>query len=163
VAFTLLLVASASYKPWQLVQELGLVALLLPREFLKHSASGAAGRKEQGVRKMPPSKAKAAREHGLPALAVDTGDALMLLDLPELVLLAPIQNRVLPWLPEFVLAGAEAYADKVALAEAAPGGLCSCPTPTARWTSHGRHMVSLGVMVQLVAAGGRRGQHRAHA
>jgi hypothetical protein len=65
--------------------------------------------------------------------------------------------------PEFVLAGAEAYADKVALAEAAPGGLCSCPTPTARWTSHGRHMVSLGVMVQLVAAGGRCGQHRAHA
>jgi 4-coumarate--CoA ligase len=33
-------------------------------------------------------------------------------------------------MPEFVLAGAEAYVDKVALVEATPGGQ---PTPTVRW------------------------------
>uniref|UniRef100_A0ACD5VW43 Uncharacterized protein n=1 Tax=Avena sativa TaxID=4498 RepID=A0ACD5VW43_AVESA len=87
-AFTLLLVAPASYRPWKLVRELGLVALLLARELLRHSASAAAGRKEQAGRKvMPPCKAKpaAAREQQQQAPpALD--DALPLLDLPELAL-----------------------------------------------------------------------------
>lgn len=79
-AFTLLLVAPASYKPWKLVRELGLVALLLARELLRHSASAAAGRKEQGARMPPP-----------PALVEDdaasaSAAALPVLDLPELAL-----------------------------------------------------------------------------
>lgn len=80
-AFTLLLVAPASYKPWKLVRELGLVALLLARELLTHSAAAAAGRKKEHspARMPPPSKTKAAP----PALAEH---ALPLLDLPELAL-----------------------------------------------------------------------------
>lgn len=87
-AFTLLLVAPASYKPCKLVRELGLVALLLARELLKHSVSTVRGRREQGAR-MPPSKAKtvAAREDALaPALVGKAEAALPVLDLPELVL-----------------------------------------------------------------------------
>ncbi|KAL5220313.1 hypothetical protein ABZP36_025026 [Zizania latifolia] len=96
-AFTLLLVVpAATHKPCKLVRELGLVALLLVRELLHHSASAAwGGRKERergrGARIMP-SKAKAA-----PALAAGeepAAAALPLLDLPELVL-----ERVLEELP----------------------------------------------------------------
>jgi hypothetical protein len=39
------------------------------------------------------------------------------------LLLSKTESRPGITVPEFVLAGAEAYADKVALAEAAPGGL----------------------------------------
>ncbi|KAE8797746.1 F-box protein [Hordeum vulgare] len=84
-AFTLLLVARASYKPWKLVRELGLVALLLARELLRHSASAAAGRKEQGARMPPPPPSKATTPP--PALAEDDdAAALPVLDLPELAL-----------------------------------------------------------------------------
>jgi hypothetical protein len=87
-AFTLLLVARASYyKPWKLARELGLVALLLARELLSHSASAAAA--GRNARKMPPSKARAAREQQAPPalLAQEADDdALPLLDLPELAL-----------------------------------------------------------------------------
>ncbi|XP_051227203.1 F-box protein At2g41170 isoform X2 [Lolium perenne] len=84
-AFTLLLVAPASYKPWKLARELGLVALLLARELLCHSASAAAapGRKDRAARRMPPPPPKA--KQAPPALAMDD-DALPLLDLPELAL-----------------------------------------------------------------------------
>ncbi|CAM0883172.1 unnamed protein product [Alopecurus aequalis] len=85
-AFTLLLVAPASYKPWKLLRELGLVALLLARELLTHSASAAAGRKEQAATRMPPSKTKAAREAVQPAPPALADAALPLLDLPELAL-----------------------------------------------------------------------------
>uniref|UniRef100_A0ACD5W2J3 Uncharacterized protein n=1 Tax=Avena sativa TaxID=4498 RepID=A0ACD5W2J3_AVESA len=85
-AFTLLLVAPASYRPWKLVRELGLVALLLARELLSHSASAAAGRKEQqGARKIMPPTPKA-KAQAPPALAAADEDALPLLDLPELAL-----------------------------------------------------------------------------
>ena len=94
-AFTLLLVARASYyKPWKLVRELGLVALLLARELLSHSASAAnaQGRKEpqQAAARMPPSKTtKTVREEvepAPPALAGYADAVLPLLDLPELAL-----------------------------------------------------------------------------
>ncbi|KAG8055062.1 hypothetical protein GUJ93_ZPchr0001g29466 [Zizania palustris] len=97
-AFTLLLVVPvAAHRPFKLVRELGLVALLLARELLHHSASAAwGGRKERerGLRIMP-SKAMSAsalaavEEREEPAAA-----ALPLLDLPELVL-----ERVLEELP----------------------------------------------------------------
>ncbi|KAM0827956.1 hypothetical protein ACQ4PT_067861 [Festuca glaucescens] len=83
-AFTLLLVAPASYKPWKLARELGLVALLIARELLSHSASAAAGRKDRGARRMPPPPKARQAPPPPPALAMD--DALPLLDLPELAL-----------------------------------------------------------------------------
>ncbi|XP_040383599.1 F-box protein At2g26850-like isoform X2 [Oryza brachyantha] len=95
-AFTLMLVApAATHKHCKLVRELGLVALLLVRELLQHSASAAwCGRKKERERerervvRIMPSKAKAE-----PALAAGEGEgtepnaaALPLLDLPELTL-----------------------------------------------------------------------------
>ncbi|KAL6614310.1 hypothetical protein ACP70R_036580 [Stipagrostis hirtigluma subsp. patula] len=87
-AFTLLLVAPAS-KPGKLARELGLLALLLARELLRHSAAAAAGRRERGVARMSPAKAKpAAAAAAALAAPEDTPAAagLPLLDLPELAL-----------------------------------------------------------------------------
>ncbi|XP_062224234.1 F-box protein At2g26850-like isoform X2 [Phragmites australis] len=83
-AFTLLLVAHAT-KPCKLVRELGLLALLLARELLRHST--AAGRKERecGVRMMSPSKPKPAAATALVA-PEERAAGLPLLDLPELAL-----------------------------------------------------------------------------
>ncbi|TVU34728.1 hypothetical protein EJB05_16576, partial [Eragrostis curvula] len=102
-AFTLLLVAPATTRPCnKLARELGLLALLLARELLRHATTFAGGafafalgrRKEQGVTMVhqpPPSKAKPA---ALVAAAapppgqeeMETAAGLPLLDLPELAL-----------------------------------------------------------------------------
>ncbi|KAL6853804.1 hypothetical protein ACP4OV_019833 [Aristida adscensionis] len=79
-AFTLLLVAPAT-KPGKLARELGLLALLLARELLRHSAAGGKER-ERGERMSPSPKAKPPAAAALAA----PGEALPLLDLPELAL-----------------------------------------------------------------------------
>ncbi|XP_052136249.1 F-box protein At2g26850-like isoform X1 [Oryza glaberrima] len=102
-AFTLMLVApAATHKHCKLVRELGLVALLLVRELLHHSASAACAwggegggssnkerERERGVRIMPskakPEPALAAREEGETEAELNAA-ALPLLDLPELAL-----------------------------------------------------------------------------
>lgn len=104
-AFTLMLVApAATHKHCKLVRELGLVALLLVRELLHHSASAACAwggegggssnkerERERGVRIMPskakPEPALAAREEGEEGTEAElNAAALPLLDLPELAL-----------------------------------------------------------------------------
>uniref|UniRef100_A0A0A9G2Q6 F-box domain-containing protein n=1 Tax=Arundo donax TaxID=35708 RepID=A0A0A9G2Q6_ARUDO len=90
-AFTLLLVAPATKPCCKLLRELGLLALLLARELLRHST--AAGRKERerererGARMTPqPSKARPAAATALVAPQEEIAAGLPLLDLPELAL-----------------------------------------------------------------------------